>query len=248
AILDEVETGKLQVGQAAGSIVPAVGEKTRIETPYLQLVLTRLWQEEAAVGSFKLRIETIRRLGGAEGIVETHLDAAMSDLTPAEQDIAANVFRYLVTRSRTKIAHTVSDLDEWAGVPEAELTPVLEKLSGGDTRILRPVGESSYEIYHDVLADAVLGWRTEHEAQKKLEEETRDAEARLRRRLLKIGAAVGLVALTGALLLAVYAVSQRNEASHQASIARSREIAARGVSLLSTDPDLGLLLAVKAEK
>ena len=72
------------------------------------------------------------------------------------------MFRYLVTPSGTKIAHGRADLRKYAGVSEPELENVLRRLSS--ERILRPVsgtdnGGQSYEIYHDVLADAVLAWR-----------------------------------------------------------------------------------------
>ena len=39
----------------------------RVETPYLQLVMTRLWEEEQRAGSRVMRVETLDRLGGACG-------------------------------------------------------------------------------------------------------------------------------------------------------------------------------------
>ena len=143
--------------------------------------MTRLWDEEMRAGSHILRLETMDRLGGAERIVRTHLDAVMSALLPSEQDIAASVFHYLVTPSGTKIAHTIPDLIEYAGLPQMQLTPVLEKLSGGDDRILRPVApppdqpsKPRYEIFHDVLAPAILDWRARHVQ----EQERAEAEKR----------------------------------------------------------------------
>ena len=138
----------------------------RIETPYLQLVLTRLWQKEVATGSFTLRAETLRRLGGAQQIVHTHLDEALSALSARQQDVAAAIFHHLVTPSGTKIAHTAPDLADYVQLPEAEIASVLAELSRGDVRILRPVAPSSarpvadpaYEIFHDVLAPTILDW------------------------------------------------------------------------------------------
>jgi phage baseplate assembly protein W len=52
------------------------------------------------------------------------LDAVMSTLLPNEQDIAASVFHYLVTPSGTKIAHTIHDLIEYAGLPQMRLVVV----------------------------------------------------------------------------------------------------------------------------
>ena len=60
-----------------------------------------------------------------------------------------------------------------------------------------------YEIYHDVLADAVLGWRREQE----LERERRTAEKRHRR--LAVVALGSLVALAVMTLVAIYAFAQR---------------------------------------
>ena len=62
-----------------------------------------------------------------------------------------------MTPSGTKIAHGTRDLAGYAGTSEAQLEPVLSAL--GRARILRPVGGNGadgHEIYHDVLADAVL--------------------------------------------------------------------------------------------
>ena len=69
AMLRQVEAGKVEVGGAGGERVGGSGD--RVETPYLQLVLTRLWDEERQLGSNVLRASTLERLGGAQGIVET---------------------------------------------------------------------------------------------------------------------------------------------------------------------------------
>ncbi|HYY43524.1 MAG TPA: hypothetical protein VE775_12380, partial [Pyrinomonadaceae bacterium] len=174
AVLDQVRTGQVLLGEAGrGTQIIKGAAAEQIETPYLQLVLTRLWDEELRAGSHLLRRATLDRLGGAERIVRTHLDATMSALPMHEQDVAASVFHYLVTPSGTKIAHTVRDLSEYASRPAEVLEPVLEKLAR--TRILRSVappphasahGESDaadaprYEIFHDVMAPAILDWRT----------------------------------------------------------------------------------------
>ena len=117
-------------------------------------------------------------------------------LSADEKDLAADVFRYLVTPSGTKIAHGAGDLAEYASVDEQRLLPVLATL--GRERILRPVDGANgdggrYEIFHDVLGEAVLAWRRERE----LERERRTAERRNRRlALLAGGALVALVLMT----------------------------------------------------
>jgi hypothetical protein len=163
AVLDQVRVGNVQLGQiGAGAIDASGARESRIEAPYLQLVLTRIWEEESAVGSHTLRLETLDRLGGAERIVPAHLGAAMAELSPAERDLAARIFRFLVTPSGTKIAHQARDLAEYTEVAADKVEPLLERLAGPQARILRGVGDGRYEIYHDVLAAAILDWRARY--------------------------------------------------------------------------------------
>lgn len=169
AVLDQVRTGQVRLGQVGGGTVGTDRSKddARIETPYLQVVMTRLWEEEVAKGSRKLRLATLTYLGGAERIVRTHLDRAMEGLSQRQQDTAAAMFHYLVTPSGTKIAHTTADLAEYARVTEADVRPVVKYLADSGVRVLRPVSPPPipgarvrYEIFHDVLAAAILDWRT----------------------------------------------------------------------------------------
>jgi WD40 repeat protein len=171
AVIDQVRTGSVAIGVAGAAVTG--GSADEIETPYLQLVLLRLWEAEVAEGSSVLRLSTLERLGGAERIVRTHLDSAMARLSPEQQKTAAPVFRYLVTPSGTKIAHRPSDLAEYTGLPEAEVAPVLVALSGADVRILRPTADGRYEIYHDVLAEPILDWRRRYAEAQRLQRRTR---------------------------------------------------------------------------
>jgi hypothetical protein len=158
-VLDQVRVGNVQLGQTGAGVIDADGAReSRIEAPYLQLVLTRLWEEESAVGSRVLRLETLDRLGGAERIVSAHLEAAMADLSSAERDLAFRIFRFLVTPSGTKIAYHAHHLAEYTKVTADKVEPLLDRLSGPQARILRGVGDGRYEIYHDVLALAILKW------------------------------------------------------------------------------------------
>jgi transcriptional regulator with XRE-family HTH domain len=170
-IIAQVKTGNVTLGAGAIGQSAATAE-TRVETPYLQLVLTRLWNEERARGSNELRRATLERLGGAQQIVRTHLDTTMQRLPGADREVAARAFRYLVTPSQTKIAYTVADLADFAGIAPNKLAPVLQKLASPDVRVLRSVApaagekkELRYEIFHDVLAPAVLDWRERYQEQ-----------------------------------------------------------------------------------
>jgi WD40 repeat protein len=248
AVLGQVAAGKVSVGPAGRGVVEGGDGVVRIESPYLQLVMQRLWDEEQAAGSSTLRLETLGRLGGAEQIVRDHVDDALARLTPAERDIAARLFDHLVTPSGTKIAHEVGDLVKYADTGEAELLPVLTKL--GEERILRSVAadgaRSRYEIFHDTLAEPVLAWKAAQEAHADLDRQRGEAEKRHRRllRLLAV-AAVAILVLVG---VTVFALVQRGEARSQARLARARELAATGVSQLQVDPEASLELAIESAR
>ena len=181
-VLDEVGAGPDRVRSGRLGAVEAAEDGARIEAPYLQLVMQRLWEEERANGSDVLRAETLERLGGAQHIVEEHLEGAMAVLTPEQKDVAARIFNHLVTPSGTKIAHEVSDLADFGQVSVEEVEPVLATLSA--RRIVRSIDEGGavrYEIFHDVLAEPVLAWRarrrTEREVERELAERLRRARA-----------------------------------------------------------------------
>ncbi|MGH3082365.1 MAG: hypothetical protein ACRDNH_14715, partial [Gaiellaceae bacterium] len=224
-ILDSVEAGRIQLGDVGrGGADESPAERGRIEAPYLQLVLERLWDVETERGSTRLRLETLRELGGASRIVEDHLEHAMAALSPGEKDAAAAMYNHLVTPSGTKIAHRAGDLARYAAVDEAEAQRVLERLAR--ERIVR-AGENGsagaqYEIFHDVLADAVLAWRTRHEADRRVEQERSEASQRQRRLLVASGASLAAVALLAGVL--VYALSQRSSARENAREARAGDL------------------------
>ena len=115
-VLKQVETGRFVLAEAGRGNVGGRPSPTqaRIEAPYLQLVMTRLWDEEQRIGSYVLRLETLNRLGGAGHIVRTHLDTALGALLPHELDVAARVFHHLVPPSGSRQALTLPDLAQYA--------------------------------------------------------------------------------------------------------------------------------------
>lgn len=242
AVLDQVAAGKVDVGQAGRGGVEA--DEERVEAPYLQLVLERLWEAERERGSTVLRLATLRELGGAEAIVRAHLERALGRLDPAEQDVAATMFDHLVTPSGSKIAHRPGDLAQYASVREADVMPVLDVL--GRARIVRAVdgagGGERYEIFHDVLADGVLAWR----ARRELEREREAARGRQRR--LAVVTALALLGLAMMTAVAVYALTQRSHARSEARQARARALEATAFAELSSDPQRALADAVDAAR
>ena len=243
AVIEEVATGRLELVDGRRGHVEDGPRDARIEAPFLQLVLERLWAAEREEGSNTLRLQTLGALGGAEAIVREHLERALAGLGPAQKDVAASIFDRLVTPSGTKIAHRAADLAEYASVDETELAPVLATLDR--ERILREVegtngGGPRYEIFHDVLADAVLAWRSE----RRLERERQEAERKHRRLLVIATASLIALALTAA--VAVFALTQRSQARAQARRAHARELDATALASLATDPQQGLKDALSA--
>jgi hypothetical protein len=146
------------------------------------MVLTRLWEEEMRAGVRVLRLETLdRRLGGAKQIVRTHVDQVLESLGDDEREVAARLFRYLVTPSGTKIAHSLADLALYAELPRERVQPVLTRLAAPEVRVLREFtgyGNEAehFEIFHDVLARPVLDWRARYlQAEERAEAEKRAA-------------------------------------------------------------------------
>lgn len=262
AVLEEIKTGQVLLGETGQGAVAKQekngSEEPRIETPYLQLVMTRLWQEEQQEHSDRLRLETFTRLGGAKHIVETHLDKSMEALSASERDAAANAFRYLVTPSGAKIAQTLCDLAGFTDIPKAQLAALLENLSQ-NARILRKVespaerpDDPRYQIFHDVLASAVLDWRARFvksrqlmEAEKRANEEAQRAEEIKGARRLRRGVAWLTVALIVTGMVAWEALRQRQRV---AKLERSTNLAAKSIVNLRQDPELSVLLAMYAVK
>lgn len=182
AVLRDVQTESVQFEDTGSGTLGGAdrGSEARIETPYLQLVMMRLWEREQAEGSALLRSSTLADEGGAAEVVRTHLDRVMEQFTGEERDIAARIFHRLVTPSGAKIAFSAADLAQYETIEPERLAPILQRLEEGSRRILRRVASRSgaadeprYEIFHDRLGKAILAWRA-----KRLQEQERDRKQR----------------------------------------------------------------------
>ena len=178
AVLEQVRRGEVRLGDAGRGRIRG-GSGASVEAPYLQLVMTKVWASERAAGSRVLRAATLRRLGGAQRIVQSHLDDVMRTLTWRQRRLGARLFEQLVTPGGNKIAHTASDLAQFAGAAGDEVEKLLGTLSSSASRIVTPVapaagqhGASHYEIYHDALAPAVLEWRRRYRVRGRIREWT----------------------------------------------------------------------------
>ena len=103
----------------------AVGRARRgdeIEAPFLQLVMERLWRATVDAGAHALTRRDARRARRrAADRREPPARRARPAHARASRRSPPTCFRYLVTRSKTKIAHPASDLAEWTGRPEPEV-------------------------------------------------------------------------------------------------------------------------------
>ena len=262
SVLDQVRAGRVVVGRDADlSDRLEGGDQTEVETPYLQLVLTRLWDEERARGSHVLRESTLVDLGGAQRIVQSHLDEVMADLMPEQADAATEVFRHLVTHSGSKIALDDEDLAERSDLPLSRIRDLLEKLSSGPKRVLRPIpptininGPPRYEIFHDVMGTAVIDWRRRRLAEQRQQAAARELEQaqaaeretrrRLRRAHLVAVAMTLLLLVTG--VLGVLAALGYQKAESASRLAWSRQLAAEADRLVDTRPDTAILLGLES--
>jgi hypothetical protein len=165
-------------------------------------------------------------------------------LSPEQRELAARIFNQLVTPSDEASAST-GDLARYAGASADELEPVLETL--GRQRILRwsgEDGEDAYEIFHDVLADAVLAWQGRFAAERQLAQERAAGRARHRRLIAVV--VISLLALAVMAAVTVYALSQRSDARSSAREARSRAYDFNALALLPSDPEQSLALGLRA--
>lgn len=241
-LLNELRAGNVTLelagrGQIKGDATDADSDM-RIETPFLQMVLRRLWQQEQYESSKKLRLATLEKLGGPENIARTHLDKQLAKFSETQREMASQLLRYLVTPAGTKIAQEASALANWAGLDESKVEALLTQLSSPEMRILRTVAAPGqpvrYEIFHDVLARAVVGWRA------------RRSLIRERRRVRRLSAGVGLLVLLLAASIATGFV-WRKRVAVQRQTERANNLA-DSAKAMDQDPELELLLAVEAAK
>jgi WD40 repeat protein len=227
------------------AVLDEASTEAGVETPYLQLVLERLWERERAAGSRTLRLATLSEIGGARAVVREHVRRALERLTLPEQEAAARVVRQLVTPSGRKVSHEAADLAEYADVDPDELRGLLETLSR--ERLVRgvngtPGAPTRYEIFHDVLGPPILAWQSEQQLGR---ERLRAREQR--RRFLTVIAAI-VVALAVVAGIAVYALVQRSNAGTEARHAHGGELAARALVANQTNPQIGVELALRAAR
>jgi hypothetical protein len=208
------------------------GEKQRVQTPYLQLVLERWWNREVEAGSHEMREATLESIGGVETIVDRHLELTLNQMGADAKDLSAAIFRFMVAPGGRKIAQTATELagNVASQYTESSVKTLLSQLR--EARILTTIppprdsaaGEQCYEFAHDVMARAAFDWRKRHvqqietvAAQREAEEARRKEKAahqqatKLRRLALSLGAILLLAIATTCVALRERQVGQQRE-------------------------------------
>ena len=273
AVLQEVRRGNLELGarrpdRDGGSTWLGM-DPDAIETPFLQLVMSRMWEWERAHDSLVLRRATLDgELGGAEAIVRNHVSHALAGLAGEELEAATDFFGALVTPSGVKVAHTAADLAQMTGHAETTVASAVRRLY--EERILRAVDpapgttQARYEIFHDRLAAPIVDWREQQENARlkqaalvaERDAETQRVQARRfkRRARVMFALALGLlILLVAVVMLLQYARDQsatakreQRAAVHDTAAATSFALTTRADSQLSSRPDVSLLLDLAA--
>lgn len=263
-VLDEVQLNKVMLGDSGmGGAIAQIRtlEDMQIKTPYLQMVMERLWREERDQGSELLRLETFEKLGKAGRIVRDHLNQQMDLLTEEEQAVAAEIFQYLITPSGVKYAYCVNDLVENTECNQADIRQLLEKLASGPQRILRPSGKAQdeqpdtqpYEIFHDALAPAILDWRRQYledrERAKELAREQRKRARELAKQRTKmrrqLALVTGIAILSTALFLGTWTWRQLDTRQQELRMAEAVQQGETGSQLLALKEAMNVAQAVK---
>ena len=217
------------------------GGAQRIETPYLQLVMQRLWEVECAEGSRELRLRDARAARRRRTDRRGAPGARAQPLTPRQQEVAARMFNHLVTPSGTKIAHGTAT---WRatprlagrGRPGARRARARADPAAGRRAARPPRTRSSTTSSPAPCSRGADGSRRRGRCEQ--------ARRRHRRLVLLACASVAAVAVLAA--VAVFALAQRGDARRAAVRAHARELDARALAALSTDPQAGLAHALRA--
>jgi hypothetical protein len=201
ALVDEI-IRSLSTATTEGAV-----SRGRVDLPFLQLVLHRLWELERQSGGLILRRATLAAAGNVRGLFDQSVFDTIAALPEIDQMRIATFIGYLVTPSGVRIAQTESDLAIFADCPLEDVRRLIDVLA--DQRIVsisKAAGEGgrSCRVTYDQISGALLDWRRRFVAGRELAE-LRRKEALRRRILVTRFAVTGTI---GVLLLAalLYAV------------------------------------------
>ena len=225
AVVDQVASGRIERRLAGRGIVEGGGRRGRVEAPYLQLVMERIWEEE--------RAERLVRPARGDPCGARRRGA---DRPAAPRAGARESRRAGAGARRTSLPSAGDAVGDEDRARRRRPQPVCRRVSraprGRPARALGRAGRPRAPREGTAAAPgtrstttswpgAVLDWGARHEAERALAEE----RAAARRRHRRLAAIIGLGARSAALmgLLTAYAFQQRGEAQEKAQAAEAAQ-------------------------
>jgi WD40 repeat protein len=159
----------------------------KIEAPYLQLVMQRLWQKEGIPEqSHVIRLITYDSLEGTKGIVQEHVDQTMAQLDQTERDMAARTLHQLLISARParidELVRRANDsVEDWQ--PKLREKEVEQLITGhlAPSRIVRPLANGEYESFLHTLREPLGKWVRRQQQLDRLPQEFASAEEKFKR-------------------------------------------------------------------
>ena len=139
----------------------------KIEAPYLQLVMQRLWQKEGIPEqSHVLRLNTYKSLGGTKGIIQEYVYQCMDKLLQSQREAIARVLHVLPTPPQPAriselselVAHANDDRKDWQPILLEDDVQHLFANHLVPNHILRPLAASKYEIFLSAMNMSLANW------------------------------------------------------------------------------------------
>ncbi len=226
----------------------------------LQIVCGRLWHDPDPSALLARR--------HVSGLVEDHLQDAVSKFEGEDRDAAIAVLSQLVTSSNTRNIVARADLVQRAhemstGLDPARIDAVIGRLDGESGLI---ESERRYDLdLYQITSEFLIPWISRQRAELAAVRERRVQEARLRRQQRLTAGVLGILVVIA--VCAVLAVIEAVHAHHEQSVARTaqRQAVAQGrlavaqgrratdlglattaQTLLGARPDASLILALDA--
>jgi GH25 family lysozyme M1 (1,4-beta-N-acetylmuramidase) len=143
--------------------------RLEVPAPYLQLVMTRLWQRERELQSHTIRVSTLANLGGGTRIYEEYFSSTLQrELDRNNRQLAALLFERLATPTGRKVTASDQELAKYPELSNKNVTPLLVKLKHARILVTVPPppdaaeSEVFYQFAHDVLARAARQWSSHY--------------------------------------------------------------------------------------
>ena len=215
------------------------GDGRRVPLSELQIVCDRLSQTDNP--------DALLDREGVDGLLEDHMEAKLKAMPDELRDAAVAVLGQMITSSNTRNVVTRPDLIRRAAAEQDDLSEelldravtLLEAQSGLIRR------ERRHDLYlYELTSEFLIPWISRQRDQLAAVRARRRQLRRERRQRLII--AIVLAILLAFIALAMIALDQRNTARRQRTAATDLQLAATARSLLTTRPDVALVLSLAA--